>query len=182
MDLQISDSEDEYSDAFYSTPPTTTLMADTTLRFGKHSGDTFEEVRFNDTGYCRWVRDLDDCGGQMLEFQEYLSKYRIVPVFGRRRPARVEKPSVSRKAVEGPSYKEVDHDQEADESINEPACIICMMNKRCCVTQPCMHLSYCIGCARRLVFGESGMELKYRGEVECPECRTEVKRIVRVHL
>ena len=158
-------------------------MADTVMKFGKHNGDSFVEVRTNDEGYCKWVRELTGVKGQMLDFQDYLSEF-PAPRRRRRRnreeePIKEKKP---RKAVEGPDFADVKHDTEADEEKGEECCIICLTNRRCCVTLPCLHLSYCITCARRLVFGETGMELKYRGEVSCPQCRDSVKRIKRVHL
>lgn len=87
-----------------------------------------------------------------------------------------------RKPVKGPDYTELKCDTLADEENGESTCIICLANRRCCVTQPCMHLYYCVQCSRHLVFGPSGMELKSRGEVTCPGCRVVVKKISRVHL
>jgi hypothetical protein len=157
-------------------------MADTVLKFGKHKGSTFEEVRLDDEGYCRWVKGLSECDGQMLDFQVYLADFDIPVSFRAGRRYQVKATSPDRKPVKGPDHTELEQDQEADEEKGEPTCIICLVNRRCCVTQPCMHLHYCIACARKLVFGSSGMELKYRGEVQCPECRVDVKKIVRVHL
>lgn len=165
-------------------------LADTVLKFGKHKGDSFEEVRLQDPGYCRWVKELEGCDGQMLEFQEYLEPYFFSTSFRRMRrrassavAAPTPAPTAAvgpRKPVKGPDYTEVKQDKEAEEG--EATCVVCLTNKRNCVTQPCMHLHYCVGCARALVFGRTGMELKYRGEVKCPDCRTEVKAIQRVHM
>jgi len=161
----------------------TDTLADTLMKFGKHNGDSFEEVRMNDEGYCRWVRELSGVKGQMLDFQEYLKEF---PTSRRRRRRVYEEEPIKkvkpRKPVEGPDYTQAKHDEEADEENDEECCIICMTNRRCCVTMPCLHLSYCITCARRLVYGESGMEMKYRGEVKCPKCQDNVKIIKRVYL
>lgn len=150
-------------------------MADTELKFGKHKGSTFEEVRLEEPGYCRWVESLVGCDGQMFEFQCYLSQFRPARGFPRREAA-------PRKKVIGPNEAEVIHDQEADEEKGEACCVICLVNRRCCITSPCMHLHYCVQCARNLVYGIDGREIKYRGDLKCPGCRKEVKKIVRVHL
>ena len=136
-------------------------ISSSVLKFGKHKGNTFEEVRLEDPGYCRWVKKLSDCDGQMLTFQEYLKNFSFS--------------ITNQKVIQGPTYEELTQDQEADDAKSELSCVICLTNRRCCVTQPCMHLHYCISCARTLVFGKTGMELKYRGEVQCPDCRTNVK-------
>lgn len=184
-----SDFDDEHH------PITIAGVGDTVIRFGKHKGDSFEEVRLQDPGYCSWVKGLSECDGQMREFKEYLEPYFFSTSFRtmrRRRRAppshmeldsRIAAPSSSQKkhkAVMAPDHTEVQHDALAKDG--EPTCIVCLENRRNCVILPCAHMHYCVDCSRRLVHGPTGMELKMRGEVTCPECRVEVKKIQRVHL
>jgi hypothetical protein len=82
--------------------------------------------------------------------------------------------------VEGPLPTDVLHDKPIpDGNADQKACIVCLERVPCCVALPCMHLSYCIACARRLCFGQTGVELYERGKVKCAECRVAVDAIKR---
>jgi hypothetical protein len=82
--------------------------------------------------------------------------------------------------VEGPLPTDVLHDKIIpDGNADQKACIVCLERVPCCVALPCMHLSYCIACARRLCFGQTGVELYERGKVKCAECRVAVDAIKR---
>lgn len=84
--------------------------------------------------------------------------------------------------VEGPLPSDLTHDKPASGEEDAKSCIICLERTPCCVAYPCMHASYCVECARRLCFGESGTELLERGKVACAECRAPVDSIKRVFL
>jgi hypothetical protein len=81
--------------------------------------------------------------------------------------------------VEGPLPTDVLHDKSIPDGSDQKACIVCLERVPCCVALPCMHLSYCIACARRLCFGQTGVELYERGKVKCAECRVAVDAIKR---
>lgn len=59
---------------------------------------------------------------------------------------------------------------------NVSSCVICLSNNPVCVISPCHHKSLCCGCARTLT--EKGTKL--RGEVKCPICKADVKKIFKV--
>ena len=81
--------------------------------------------------------------------------------------------------VEGPLPTDVLHDKSIPDGSDQKACIVCLERVPCCVALPCMHLSYCIACARRMCFGQTGVELYERGKVKCAECRVAVDAIKR---
>ena len=82
--------------------------------------------------------------------------------------------------VEGPLPTDVHQDKNVpDGMVDQKTCIICLERVPCCVALPCMHLSYCITCARSLCFGASGTELYEVGKVKCSECRVVVDAIKR---
>lgn len=83
------------------------------------------------------------------------------------------------KYIEGPVPGEAVHDKDAEEG-KDNACSICMERVACCVAGPCMHACYCVTCARRLCFGESGTDLLERGTVKCVKCREPVHSIKRI--
>jgi len=80
------------------------------------------------------------------------------------------------KYVEGPAKFELQYDEPAK------TCCICLENVPNCIASPCMHMIYCVACARILCFGSKDKEenLKQHGEVSCAECRKEVHSIKRV--
>lgn len=81
--------------------------------------------------------------------------------------------------VEGPLPTDVLHDKSIPDGSDQKACIVCLERVPCCVALPCMHLSYCIACARRMCFCQTGVELYERGKVKCAECRVAVDGIKR---
>ena len=84
--------------------------------------------------------------------------------------------------VEGPLESDLKYDEVVEEGDDRTKpCIICMDNRACCIATPCMHLSFCIQCSRTLCFGQSGEELREQGEVQCPQCRMDVKSIKRTY-
>ena len=88
-------------------------------------------------------------------------------------------PSLSKPSfVEGPTPPEAEHDTEALDDAT--ACVICLDNVPNCIAIPCMHMVYCVACARIICFGADGTELKKKGTVECVECRAHVDAIKRV--
>ena len=64
---------------------------------------------------------------------------------------------------------------------NDPKCIICREQNSICITVPCMHLRYCLGCARILCTDRKTGHVKRFGEVRCPECRVPLHAMKRVH-
>lgn len=58
----------------------------------------------------------------------------------------------------------------------EPVCIICRENLPLCAATPCMHVSYCIGCARALCLRQRDTS------VQCAKCRQGIVSMVRVYL
>jgi hypothetical protein len=86
------------------------------------------------------------------------------------------------KFVQGPTPNELEHDKEASGTEEEKgACVVCLTNRTICITAPCRHLCVCVKCARTLVFGEDGEDIKKRGTVKCPMCREDIKSVLRVH-
>lgn len=83
------------------------------------------------------------------------------------------------KFVEGPPPTDTEQDKETEQ--DGEACVVCMTNRRNCITGPCRHLCVCVTCARTLCFGADGTGLAKRGDVKCPMCREDVKSILRVH-
>lgn len=83
--------------------------------------------------------------------------------------------------TEGPPLSDLEHDTVAPEDAKS-SCIICLERLPCCVAYPCMHVSYCVHCARRLCFGESGTDLLEKGTVKCAECRNPVESIKRIFI
>ena len=82
--------------------------------------------------------------------------------------------------VEGPIPSDIQYDIAIEDNDDDTkSCIICMSNIPCCIAIPCMHLSYCIGCAQILCFGQDNSELKAIGNVKCSECMQEVTAIKR---
>lgn len=81
--------------------------------------------------------------------------------------------------VEGPTVAELEHDKIVADEDNEKTCVICLTNKSLCAAVPCMHMSYCVKCARFLCFGEEDT-LKQVGTVKCAECRAQVNAIKRI--
>ena len=59
---------------------------------------------------------------------------------------------------------------------NDPSCVICLSNTPVCVVSPCNHKSLCSTCARTI----TAEGTKKRGEVQCPLCKVEVKKIFRI--
>ena len=85
------------------------------------------------------------------------------------------------KFVEGPTPSELEHDEEVSGTEEKGACVVCLTNRAICITAPCRHLCVCVKCARTLLFGEDGEDIKKRGTVNCPMCREDVKSVLRVH-
>jgi Paired amphipathic helix repeat len=86
--------------------------------------------------------------------------------------------SSSSSVIQGPSLDECKYDTRV------PACVICLENAPICAAIPCMHMSYCVHCARKLCFGgsdETPSIVRYHGELTCPVCRQDVHAIKRVH-
>jgi len=107
--------------------------------------------------------------GNMVSNTKYYAKNLITPI--------KEKKDKKEKFVEGPTPTELNNDKETDEG----ACVICLSNRSICITDPCRHLCVCVKCARELCFGPTGDKLNKRGDVKCPNCRNEVKSILRVY-
>lgn len=63
-----------------------------------------------------------------------------------------------------------------DPETDAPSCIICLSNTPVCVISPCNHKSLCSTCARTM----TAQGTKKRGEVQCPLCKVEVKKIFRI--
>lgn len=82
--------------------------------------------------------------------------------------------------VDGPTPDQLLHDKIQANEVDGKTCVVCLENEPCCIATPCMHLIYCVKCARNLCFGPDGDNLKKVGEVKCAECRGEVKTIQRV--
>lgn len=59
---------------------------------------------------------------------------------------------------------------------NPPSCVICLSNAPVCVISPCNHKSLCSTCARTM----TAQGTKKRGEVQCPLCKVDVKKIFRI--
>lgn len=94
-------------------------------------------------------------------------------------PKKKKKKKKEDKFIEGPTPAEAEHDKE--ETGAEGACVVCLTNRAICITAPCRHLCVCVKCARTLVFGEDGEDIKKRGTVKCPMCREDIKSVLRVH-
>lgn len=80
-----------------------------------------------------------------------------------------------------PAPEEVQHDRVAPPGGS--ICVICQENTPVCVALPCLHMSYCVACARALFCHaeECKSPEKGRGTVQCAKCRKAVKAISRVY-
>lgn len=50
------------------------------------------------------------------------------------------------------------------------ACVVCLINKKCCASMPCKHLCLCVTCSHELA--------KDASRVVCPVCRTPIEEIM----
>ena len=82
--------------------------------------------------------------------------------------------------VQCPSVEDKQHDHLAGNGGG--VCIICQENAPLCAAVPCMHMSYCVSCARSLCCTNTNGEQKRRGDVACAKCRVPVQAISRVFL
>lgn len=97
----------------------------------------------------------------------------VEPLQGIRYPEPPPPPQAKR--VEVPSEEEArQHDTPSKEDGLE--CRVCLDSTPICVILPCMHQCICCSCARLLAVD------KERGQVECPVCKTHVKKIKRVYV
>eukprot|EP00977_Amphora_coffeiformis_P007868 scaffold1751_cov253-Amphora_coffeaeformis.AAC.4 len=104
----------------------------------------------------------------------------------RRRRGLVDPPSPSRRPttnsadpfVKCPTLAELVHDKEVNDDGCGPVCIICHANMPLCVALPCLHMSYCVACARSMCCDEHGRANKLR--VECAKCRQPIQAVSRV--
>lgn len=80
--------------------------------------------------------------------------------------------------VECPSQEEVSHDRPASEGA--PACVICQENVPLCIALPCLHMSYCVECARSLCLHRETGTPKRKGRVNCAKCREPLHAVSRV--
>jgi hypothetical protein len=97
----------------------------------------------------------------------------------KKKKTKKEKKKKKEKFVEGPPPTDTEQDKETEQDVE--VCVVCMSNRRNCITGPCRHLCVCVTCARTLCFGADGNGLAKRGDVKCPMCRKDVKSILRVH-
>ena len=101
----------------------------------------------------------------------------------RRRPRRASTPRAAQRVaeeIECPSEAELPHDVAVDANdTDSPCCVICRAARPICVALPCMHLSYCVACARLMALDDDGHP-KRAGQVECAKCRKPVKGLRRV--
>ena len=47
----------------------------TIIRFGKHEGDTYDEIVRRDPSYCNWVLSINSTFPPMIKFQHYLEDF-----------------------------------------------------------------------------------------------------------
>lgn len=50
------------------------------ITFGKHKGKSYDEIYVADTGYCRWVLNVENCTGGLYLFQKWLKIKKGIPV------------------------------------------------------------------------------------------------------
>ena len=83
--------------------------------------------------------------------------------------------------VEVPGEEELQFDERIDEDdVEAPCCVICREQVPICVAMPCMHMAYCVACARRLCTDNHTGQPKPKGQVECCKCRKSVHAMRRV--
>jgi hypothetical protein len=87
----------------------------------------------------------------------------------RKRPASTEPPPAKRHKAPVPEAIP----DEASAGAGEPVCAVCTDRAVATVNKPCRHACLCVTCARRLADER---------KLECPICRTELTRIVRLHI
>jgi len=80
-------------------------------------------------------------------------------------------------SVECPTLGELVHDREVLDD-GGPVCIICQTNMPLCVALPCLHMSYCVSCARSMCCDEHGQPK--RVVVHCAKCRRPARAVSRV--
>lgn len=144
------------------------------------------KVHTNNSYWCeRWKKDeqrrivsywcehweVDEQGRVVLD---HTSLYPEVPYMEREEE---EKKEVA-KLVFCPSEEDAKKDVfiSGDSEDNPPSCVICLSNTPVCVISPCNHKSVCSTCARTM----TAQGTKKRGEVQCPLCKVEVKKIFRI--
>lgn len=80
-----------------------------------------------------------------------------------------------------PSIQDLQHDVALEEDdTTSPACIICRENVPICVALPCLHMSYCVACARLLSVNQATGDPQRVNSVECAKCRqpcTDMRRV-----
>lgn len=80
--------------------------------------------------------------------------------------------------VQCPTLEEVSHDKPSPEG--SPACVICQERIPICIALPCLHMSYCVACARSLCLqAETG---RPKRQVQCAKCRQSVDAVSRVFM
>uniref|UniRef100_A0A7S3PC35 RING-type domain-containing protein n=1 Tax=Amphora coffeiformis TaxID=265554 RepID=A0A7S3PC35_9STRA len=85
-----------------------------------------------------------------------------------------------------PDADEERHDKVATPGI-DPVCIICHENLPQCAAMPCMHLSYCIACARAMCLIPQGGGTESGGRrrgavIPCAKCRQPIQSMRRFFL
>lgn len=86
------------------------------------------------------------------------------------------------KKIKIPDKSELQHDKEVPENDdNSSVCAICITNKPITIVNPCNHICLCVECARNLAIDSNTKQVKNRGQVECPICKTSIKKISRVY-
>ena len=83
-------------------------------------------------------------------------------------------------------YVKFPSEQEENNDINVASgsgntCVICLEKAPICVAMPCMHVAYCVACARSMSLRENGRP-KRHGTVKCAKCRQSVDKFARVYL
>lgn len=91
----------------------------------------------------------------------------------------VQDTKTEKKKVKCPKKKDAVHDVECRGEDQVSCCCLCQVNVACCVIMPCMHKTLCVRCSTRLC-RENGKKKKLIGEVQCPTCRANVKKVARV--
>lgn len=80
-----------------------------------------------------------------------------------------------------PTKEQANQDIEMEETEKDTevtsvvACVVCLINKACCVADPCGHCHTCATCSRTIC------KAKKKGLVHCPTCRNKVEKFMKVY-
>ena len=89
-----------------------------------------------------------------------------------RRTARATTMTLASNVMQVPTLEECQHDVWIDaDDTTTPACVICREKVPLAAALPCLHMSYCLSCARVLCCDAATGQPKPLGAVNCAKCR-----------